>query len=399
MSEAEAGQRAGVAGRESGVAAVERTRAVAVFALQMGSVVLCGSLEVIGDARWAGVWPMPALLALLVLTGLAISAPAGIRRRLPSRWLFAAHYASVAVICVAAPRLAHDLVVVWWPGSALPYVLLTAVMTGVSYRSWQAVAAWVGVLGGAFTYGSVMTGDEWWAVLPHVAGMVANAGVAWYVTRILTRNAGDLDRARAEEVLRTAQLSEERERARTARLLHDRILQTLEALVRDGWIADDGVRARVAEESRWLRAYLRGDDGDPEGDVLAVLETVVRQAVGTGLHVEFNAGRLRGSPDRERVPPEIADALAGALREALTNVAKHAGVRHAVVWAESRAGVLTLSVLDHGRGFDPARRPPGLGIARSIVDRATAVGGTATVDSAAGEGTHVTVRVPLPSPV
>jgi hypothetical protein len=58
----------------------------------------------------------------------------------------------------------------------------------------------------------------------------------------------ELARARAEEVLRTAQLSEERERARTARVLHDRIL--LEALVRDGWITDEGVRARVAEESR-----------------------------------------------------------------------------------------------------------------------------------------------------
>lgn len=379
------------------MAAVERMRAVGMVALQVGAAVLCGALEVIEDARWVGVGPLPVLLAALALTSLAISVLAGVRRRLPSRWLLAADYALVAALCVAVPWFAPVVAAAWWPGTALPYVLLAAVMVGVSFRPWPAVAAWVALLGGAFTLGAVLAGDEWWHPLPHLAGMAANAGVSWYVTTILVHNARDLDRARAEEVLRTAQLSEERERARTARVLHDRILQTLEALVRDGWIADAPARARVAEESRWLRAYLRGDDGDPGSDVLAALETVVRQAVGGGLHVEFNAGRLRASPDRGRISPQIVDALAGALREALTNVAKHAGVRHAVAWAEARAGVVTVSVLDHGTGFDPDRRPPGLGISRSIIDRAASVGGTATVETAPGEGTHVTVRVPLPT--
>lgn len=49
---------------------------------------------------------------------------------------------------------------------------------------------------------------------------------------------------------------------------------------------------------------------------------------------------------RRGFPGEIVDALAGALREALTNVVKHADVEHAVVWAEVRAGVVRLSVLD-----------------------------------------------------
>ncbi|MFI9595394.1 response regulator [Nonomuraea sp. NPDC052265] len=70
----------------------------------------------------------------------------------------------------------------------------------------------------------------------------------------------------------------------------------MEALTRDGWIADASVRARVAEESQWLRAFLRGDDGDPAEDVVAALEEVVRQAVGSGPR----GGRQRRRRDRSR---------------------------------------------------------------------------------------------------
>ncbi|WP_188192252.1 sensor histidine kinase [Nonomuraea sp. SYSU D8015] len=373
-------------------------RAVATIAVRLGALGLCGSLELLGDWRWTTVWPVNVLLAALVLNSLVICALIAVRRALPSRHLLAADVVLVLVVCLAVAWYAGDRMTNGWPGIVLPYVLLSAVMVGIGFRSDGAVAGWAAVLGCAFMVGDVLAGQRWFESLPHVCGVAANAAVACYVATVLTRNAAELDRARAEEVLRTAQLSEERERARTARVLHDRILQTLEALVRDGWIADEGVRARVAEESRWLRAYLRGDEGAPDGDVLTALEAVVRQAVGNGLHVEFNASRLRTSPDRERVAGEVVDALAGALREALTNVAKHAGVRRAVVWAESRAGVVTLSVLDHGAGFDMERRPPGLGISRSIVERVAAVGGSADIESAPGEGTHVTVRIPLPPP-
>ncbi|MFC4123176.1 sensor histidine kinase [Nonomuraea zeae] len=380
----------------SAVARIERTRAFTMIAVRLGALVLCGSLEVTGGARWTTIWPLSGLLAALLASSLTICVLCGVRGALPSRGLLAADLVIVVVACPAIPWYAREAGAGDWPGVVLPYALLMAVTAGLSFRTYPAVGAWAAALGGAYVCGHVIAALEpWWAALPHVAGLLANAGVAGYVARLLMAGARELDLMRAEEVRRSARRSEERERARTARVLHDRILQTLEALVRDGWIADDGVRARVAGESRWLRDYLRGDDA-PDGDVVAALEAVVREAVGRGLHVEFNAGRLRASPDRDRVPPETVDALAGALREALTNVAKHARVQHAVVWADSRAGVLSLSVLDHGAGFDAERPPPGLGIARSIVDRVTAAGGAASIETAPGEGTHVSVRIPLP---
>ncbi|MET7330730.1 ATP-binding protein [Nonomuraea sp. NPDC005650] len=383
----------------SAVADIERLRAVTMVVVRVGAVVLCGAIELLGDGRWLLIWPLPALLGVLALTGTAVCVLCATRGELPG---VALRGLDLALVVVALPLIgwyAGDRVTNGWPGIVLPYALLTAIMIGVSFRTVAAAAAWTVALGGALTLGYLLAGHVWWAALPHVAGLAANAFMASYVTRVLMRNARALEVARAAELERSAQLSRERERGRTARLLHDRVLQTLEALVRDSWIPDQEVRARVAAESQWLRAYLRGDDRETGGDALAALEEAVRSAVAEGLQVEFNAGRLRSAPERGRIPADIVEALAGVLREALTNVRKHAGVPHAVVRAEYRSGTVTLSVLDHGIGFDPGARTAGLGIARSIVERARAAGGRAEVESVQGEGTHVTVRIPLPPEV
>ncbi|MEV4392895.1 ATP-binding protein [Nonomuraea sp. NPDC049607] len=379
------------------VAGIERSRAITMVVVRVGALVLCGSLEVLGDGRWLTLGPLPYLLGVMGAVSLLVCVVTTVRAALAPRALLAADLGLVTVAVLAAGHYAGSRVTDGWPGTVLPYVLLVGIMAGISFRTFPVVLAWTAALGGALVLGYVQADLAWWAGLPHVAGLTTNATMAAYVMRILFRTARDLDEARAGELRRSAQLSQERERGRTARVLHDRILQTMEALTRDGWIADASVRARVAEESQWLRAFLRGDDGDPAEDVVAALEEVVRQAVGSGLRVEFNAGRLRSAPEREGMPAEVVEALSGILREALTNVRKHAGVRHAVVRAECRSGTLALSVLDHGSGFDPDAPTTGLGIARSIRESARAVGGSADVEAAPGEGTLVSVRIPLPS--
>ncbi|WP_242888284.1 sensor histidine kinase [Actinomadura litoris] len=96
------------------------------------------------------------------------------------------------------------------------------------------------------------------------------------------------------------------------------------------------------------------------------------------------------------VPEPVAVALTGAAREALRNVACHSGVARAEVRAEVRAGgVMTVTVADRGRGFDPSLVPGGRhGIRGSIRERMLMVGGTGLVDSRPGEGTVVTLRWP-----
>lgn len=88
------------------------------------------------------------------------------------------------------------------------------------------------------------------------------------------------------------------------------------------------------------------------------------------------------------------------VQEALSNVQKHAKAGHVSVRLEVTPEVLTVTVSDDGVGFDAeaiSRDPEkwdhfGL---RGIVERARLVGGEADVHSCKGEGTRVTVRVPL----
>ena len=88
------------------------------------------------------------------------------------------------------------------------------------------------------------------------------------------------------------------------------------------------------------------------------------------------------------------------VQEALSNVQKHAKAGHVSVRLDVAPEVLTVTVSDDGVGFDAeaiSRDPEkwdhfGL---RGIVERARLVGGEADVHSRKGEGTRVTVRVPL----
>ncbi|MFD3374113.1 MULTISPECIES: sensor histidine kinase [unclassified Streptomyces] len=93
------------------------------------------------------------------------------------------------------------------------------------------------------------------------------------------------------------------------------------------------------------------------------------------------------------VPSGPGLAIFNGVREAVTNVARHAGVREAELraWMEDEGAVVELS--DAGRGFDPQSVPARRrGINGSIIGRMHAVGGSATVTSHPGTGTRVQWR-------
>ena len=91
------------------------------------------------------------------------------------------------------------------------------------------------------------------------------------------------------------------------------------------------------------------------------------------------------------VPEETAEHLLSALREALSNVARHAHATQVDVVVRA-AGELSLAVADDGTGIKDASRRSGLG---NLEDRATALGGSMQVELASGGGTVLTWRVPL----
>ena len=99
-------------------------------------------------------------------------------------------------------------------------------------------------------------------------------------------------------------------------------------------------------------------------------------------------------PAEVTAPAAVARAVAGAVSEALENVARHAGVDTACVRA-TRHEVLDVRVTDDGAGFDPGRVGAHReGETEPVRDRMSAVDGVATVESAPGCGTVVRLRWP-----
>lgn len=96
------------------------------------------------------------------------------------------------------------------------------------------------------------------------------------------------------------------------------------------------------------------------------------------------------------IPGDIALCLYRVAQESLRNVALHAGDSTVSVRLRARPGSLELTVDDTGFGFDTARtsRKRGLGLV-SMEERLRIVGGTLSVQSKHGDGTHVTASVPL----
>ncbi|MBM7517031.1 sensor histidine kinase [Nocardioides nitrophenolicus] len=91
---------------------------------------------------------------------------------------------------------------------------------------------------------------------------------------------------------------------------------------------------------------------------------------------------------RAVVPEDVRDALVGAVREALRNVARHSGGHRATITLTQRAGRVRLTVEDDGVGFVVT---PGVGLRVAVTGRVEAAGGTARVASTPGAGTVVTL--------
>jgi signal transduction histidine kinase len=195
------------------------------------------------------------------------------------------------------------------------------------------------------------------------------------------------------------------ERARIARELHDSVAQTLYAITLSASRAH-ALRGRteayelqrIANEVVRLadsgQAELRALLGDLRSDALAQrgltgaltdLAAAMQRRQGTGVRLA-----LSNEPD---VPSAIKAALLGIAREAMHNVAKHAGARHVDLVLEADPADIVLLIADDGRGFDPAVSPPGHFGLRSMRERAEAVGGVLELTSAEGHGTQIRVRV------
>ncbi len=194
------------------------------------------------------------------------------------------------------------------------------------------------------------------------------------------------------------------DRDRIGRDLHDLVIQRLYAtgMSLQGalpLIARSGVSDRVSgavdaldETIREIRSAIFSlqTSGEIKGKGLRarILEAVDQMTVPLGF---APALRLVGPLD-EGVPPDAAEHVLSALREALSNAARHSGANRVEVTVE-RGENLVLRVRDNGKGMGRGTRRSGLA---NLADRARELEGSLQVGSADGGGTDLLWQVPVP---
>jgi signal transduction histidine kinase len=198
------------------------------------------------------------------------------------------------------------------------------------------------------------------------------------------------------------------ERERIAQDLHDGIIQSiyaaglgLEECARLAGEDPEEVSRRLGESIETLNSVIRDvrnyvvglqPEGLQERGLSRFLTDLARGlALNALLHAELDVDPgVDGA-----LNPEQTGHLFHICREALTNVVKHASASHATLRIERGKGILLLTVMDDGVGFDPSQpRGAGQGL-RNMEERARRLGGALCVASAPGRGTRITVEVPL----
>jgi signal transduction histidine kinase len=180
-----------------------------------------------------------------------------------------------------------------------------------------------------------------------------------------------------------------RERELTHREIHEHLLPVVDA-VAAGRVGEELARVAVRAAGRARRLIVDGRL-EPEGTFAALVDDVVDTYRDAGLPLT-TVVRIVADP-----PAEVGEAVAGALREALTNVLKYATATEEVtLYVESTEAGIEAVVRDYGAGFEPSAVRPGGGF-RTTFPAVRRRGGAVEVSSRPGGGTRVTVRWPSPA--
>jgi PAS domain S-box-containing protein len=236
-------------------------------------------------------------------------------------------------------------------------------------------------------------------------------GVA-FVSDISKRKADERAIHHQREELRTLagrlMTAQDDERRRIARDLHDDLSQALAYLAMDlGKLASKPTSQEMLDSLRGLQGRAR-EAGETVRHISHQLHPSILDDIGleaaleqyseefeerSGIRTHFSS---RDVP--ESLPREVASSMYHIFQESLRNVSKHSEAETVYVSLEFTAGVLRLTVKDEGVGLPepPLKTGGGIGMI-GMRERAHLVNGTVSIESQVGEGTEVTVAVPLTS--
>ncbi len=215
------------------------------------------------------------------------------------------------------------------------------------------------------------------------------------------------ERARTELLARLV-FAQEDERRRIAREMHDQFGEHLTTLAQRVELlkaaaaaahpalgpqidALEAVAQRLDRDVEHLVWELRPTALDDLGLRAALTNYVKAWSKRLGIPAQVHSTGLLD----DRLPSDVETTLYRIAQEALTNVAKHARASNVEIILERRPDAVMLIVEDNGVGFEPGTSPAErhkFGLI-GMQERAALVGATLQIESAAGQGTTVLVRM------
>jgi signal transduction histidine kinase len=229
------------------------------------------------------------------------------------------------------------------------------------------------------------------------------AGIVVFRLRILERQSVESEhqmRQLSQQLVNT----QEEERRRLSRELHDHVAQVLTGLRMELGRIDRisaTVGPAVAECKKLVDELFR-----TVRDLALGLRPSMLDDFGLQPALEWHARDfmsrcaiavdLRMDGDFESLPDKYRTCVFRVVQEAMTNCARHAHAKNITIRVATEGSQLRVSVTDDGIGVDPSRRASGLGL-RGIEERVKELNGTMTIGRAAERGTTLAVRLPLQS--
>ena len=332
--------------------------------------------------KYAYVAPSPLEAAMLALTLLVF---------LP---LYFASYRArgwQAVGCMLAGCLLGAAWVRWNPGAAVFFIFACAMAAGIT-RMKHAMLAIGGVVVLALLASLQVSGNMQFTFLMPILCVSLPVGVGAVMDARLCRSRQELLR-KQEEVEHLATIAE---RERISRDLHDLLGHSLSLIALKAELARkpahrdaDACASEVADIERSARQAL----AEVRGAVSGYRESGLAHALASA-RASLAAADVAFEEQVERfaLAPAAENVVALALREAVTNVVRHAGAKRCSLSLAQEHGVAVLRIADDGRARSSADLKQGNGLT-GMRERVASVGGRLALR--AQSGLELELRIPL----
>jgi|SRR5215469_390600 len=342
---------------------------------------LMWTLWYVGDLLYSNLttaWIVATVLgfsATVVVCLLGFSRP---RRALP--------YFGALMLCVGAA------VVPWNASGGVTSFIYAGVM--VSNAAWRPARAVLALVFVATLFVAQTCWLGWPTVLiASMTALIVSIGAVNFAHSANARKDAELRLSHAE----VRRLAATAERERIGRDLHDLLGHTLSLIALKSELANKLLARDVAAAQREIAEVER-----VARDALAQVRHAVTGIRSAGFAAELAAAKLLLESNgvcfdytlaHVPLPADVETALAMCVREAVTNIQRHARATQASVALEAAPGGVSLSIADNGRG---GAIVPGNGLT-GMRERLAAIGAQLAIESQHQQGTRLVVTAPLAS--